>query len=296
MHRTREVKYRQETAEYVGSFQAMASPCEVLIQTTSQREAKEITNIVCDEAARIEQKYSRYCEDNIIHKIHQHNRVEVDQETARLLDFAKTAHQLSEGRFDISSGVLRKLWDFSKEDAKVPSRVEVKALLSHVGWGKINWDGSIIQVPEGMEIDFGGFGKEYAVDKALACVTEKFGCPVLVNFGGDLAANKAPTTREHWSVGVRCVANSHQLAKFKFKSGAIATSGNQYRFINHKGKKLTHILNAQTGWPVSNPPISISVAMGSCLQAGFLSTLASLMGKKAELFLQEQQVKHWIQR
>lgn len=273
----------------------MASPCEVLIQSSSESDARKITDLVCGEAARIEMKYSRYRDDNLVSKIHQHQPVRVDTETARLLDFADTAYSLSDKRFDISSGILRKLWSFT-ESAKVPSRAQLKLLLPYIGWDKISWDGAIISVPEGMEIDFGGFAKEYAVDSALNLVGSSFEHPVLVNFGGDLAANKPPISRDTWSVGVRKVSNSSKTASFKFKSGAIATSGNRYRYIYHKGKKLSHILNPQTGWPVSNAPVSVSVAMNNCLQAGLFSTLASLLGKDAEQFLTDQEVEHWVQR
>jgi len=283
--------YRRETAEYVVSFRAMAGPCEVLIQSEREPEARAIGEIVFQEAKRIEIKYSRYRDDNIIHQIHQHGPVEVDEETARLLDFANTAYQLSDGDFDITSGVLRTLWDFTGKGTP-PSRNAVKALLPSIGWEKVSWDGKILQVPDGMQVDFGGFGKEYAVDTALQLVAKSFSCPVLVNFGGDLAATCKPLSRESWAVGIKQATATNTRASFRFEKGAIATSGNANRYIMHKGKKISHILNPRTGWPVNRTPLSSSVGMPQCLQAVLLSTLATLKGKNAETFLEAQGITY----
>ena len=251
----------------------MASLCEVLIQSGREPEARAIGEIVYQEAKRIERKFSRYRDDNLIHQIHQYGPVEVDEETARLLDFASTAYELSGGDFDITSGVLRKLWNFSGKGTS-PSRNAVKELLPYIGWEKVSWDGKTLQIPKGMQIDFGGFGKEYSVDTALQLIKKSFKCPVLINFGGDLAANCKPISRESWAVGIKQATSTNTRASFRFESGAIATSGNANRYIMHKGKKLSHILNPRSGWPVSHAPLSVSVGMPQCLQAGLLSTLA----------------------
>ena len=290
-----EVTFREDTSEFAVAFQAMAGPCEALVQSPREKEAREIGRVVYDEAKRMEKKYSRYRDDNLIHEIHQHGPVQVDEETARLLDFANTAYELSEGDFDITSGVWRRIWDFTG-DGKAPGRKAVKELLPKIGREKAGWVGKTLQVPEGMQIDFGGFGKEYAVDQALALVSASFDCPVLVNFGGDLVANRKPLSRDRWSVGIQRATATSADAAFKFESGAIATSGDANRFVMHKGKKLSHILNPRTGWPVSQAPVSVSVGMPSCLQAGLLSTMATLRGKNAERFLEAQEVLYWVQR
>lgn len=282
--------YRQESGEFAASFQAMAGPCEILIQCDRKEEASRVAKVAADEAWRLEIKYSRYRDDNLIHQFHQNGPVRVDEETARLLNFADAAYQLSDGDFDITSGILRKLWNFSG-DGEAPSRAAIKKLLPLIDWKKISWDGETIQVPAGMQVDFGGFGKEYAVDQALALCCEVSDAPILVNFGGDLAANRKPRSRPQWQIGIQGAP-----ANFVLEEGAIATSGDANRFIMHRGKKLSHILNPRTGWPVSQAPSSVSVGMPTCLQAGLISTLAILQGKNAENFLKTQEVTHWVQR
>ena len=88
----------------------MASPCEVLVESEFETQAHELCTLAQQEAMRIEQKFSRYRDDNIVHRINNGRGVtlQVDAETARLLDFAQHCYSLSDGYFDITSGILRR--------------------------------------------------------------------------------------------------------------------------------------------------------------------------------------------
>src|SRR4030065_120688 len=101
-----------------GEFVAMASPCVVLAEVDTAAEARRLLDIARAEAQRIEARFSRYRQDNIVHCINTSagQPVEVDDETALLLDYAARCHGISEGRFDITSGVLRRAWRFDRSD------------------------------------------------------------------------------------------------------------------------------------------------------------------------------------
>ena len=150
-------------------FAAMASPCEVLLEASDHRRASELGRIAAEEAWRIESKFSRYRAESIVSAINRSggHTLTVDEETAALIDYAAQCHALSGGRFDITSGVLRRCWTFDGSD-RVPDPAAVAQLLPLIGFDKIQWESPRITVPAGMEIDFGGFGKEYAVDRVLA--------------------------------------------------------------------------------------------------------------------------------
>ena len=281
---------------WLGRFSCMASPCEVLIETDDAQLASKITEIAASEAWRIEQKFSRYRDDNILYQIHhaEGKQVEVDEELSLLLDFAQQCYQLSDGLFDISSGVLRRIWTFDCSD-NIPTHKQSKTLLQSIGWHKITWQPPFITVPKGMEIDLGGLGKEYAVDKAGKLAAEATAQPVLINFGGDLLATKTPLSRDAWHVGVEAIGGSDKTGLIKIKAGGIATSGDENRYLERDGKRYSHVLNPKTGRSVTDAPKSITVAAPSCIEAGFLSTLAMLHGKEAKSFLQAQGVLFWIQ-
>lgn len=283
----------------------MASRCEVLIDTHSESLAQNITRIVETEVKRIEKKYSRYRSDSILHRINNGAAVEVDEETARLLDYAQQLYQLSEGLFDITSGVLRGAWTFDGSD-NVPSSAEIDVLLPLIGWNKVKWDAPLIQLPDSMEIDLGGIGKEYAADRAAQCVsafiTEQtaegnHNTSVLINLGGDLAVTGPRTNGEGWRVGVEPGSQPSQkkAADFVLKQGGVATSGDANRYLEKDGIRYSHVMNPRTGWPVVGAPRAITVAAATCTDAGMLSTLALLQGAGAEEFLREQDAPYWCQ-
>lgn len=283
---------------FLGQFRAMASICEILLDTSDETLALTLTQIAQTETKRIEQKFSRYSADNIIHTINnsQGNAIQLDDETSALIDYALLCYQLSDGLFDITSGVLRRAWIFDGSD-KIPDQYSINAILPLVGWHKVMWKKPWLTLPAGMEIDLGGIGKEYAVDKVLRLLMDQTDTPLLINFGGDLAVSGAQKNQQPWQVGIETPdKNGESRNILEIAAGALATSGDSKRFLLHKGKRYGHILNPKTGYPIENAPRSITVAGSSCLQAGTLSTLALLQSENAENFLQEQQALFWCLR
>lgn len=289
------VQVQRRPDGWLAAFTAMASPCEVLLDVDDRDEATSLGELAAAEAARIERHLSRYRDDNIIHAInHAAGRpVLVDDETAGLLDFADQCWRLSEGRFDVTSGVLRRVWRFDGSD-RVPSRAAVKELLPLVGWDKVTWARPSLTLPAGMEIDLGGLGKEYAVDRAAQLVSMRTRAAVLVNFGGDLRALGSRRDGRPWRVGVESPDAAVAALDLELAQGALATSGDARRFLLKDGVRYPHILNPRTGWPVLDAPRSVTVLADACTEAGLLATLAMLQGRMARGFLAEQGVKNWV--
>jgi thiamine biosynthesis lipoprotein len=285
---------RREPTYWVVSFQAMACPCEVLIRTEDASAVKELAALAVTETRRIEQKFSRYRDDNIVYAINnsEGTPVTLDAETCELLAYAGHCYELSNGLFDITSGILRKVWSFKGEDI-IPDEESINQLLNFVGWDKVRLTDDKIRLAPGMEIDFGGIGKEYAVDRVARILIESSGLSVMVNFGGDIRIPKAQTDREPWSVGIADPESPDQpIGQIEIHDGAVTTSGVSYRHCFIRGKRYSHILNPRTGWPVEDPPRSVTVIGNFCLEAGILSTLAMLQGKSAEKFLRAQKIKY----
>ena len=282
---------------FVGTFMAMASPCELLLDTDDWDDARAALERVHGEAARIEATFSRYLDGNVVHRInHSAGRpVEVDAETASLIDYAATCWEASGGLFDITSGALRRVWKFDGGD-RVPSHEALAATLRNVGWHRVTWHSPVLTLPAGMEIDLGGIGKEYAVDRAASLVAAGTRAPFLVNFGGDLFASGARRGGATWSVGIDDPEHTGAAALYRidFDRGGLATSGDARRYVMWQGRRLGHILDPRTGWPVSGAPRSITVLATTCVEAGTLSTLAYLQGAAARDFLDGQGVRFWI--
>jgi thiamine biosynthesis lipoprotein len=277
-------------------FSAMASPCEVLCETDDFGFARALAQFAAAEARRIDEKFSRYKAGSVVAAILESRgrSIMVDDETARLLDYGEMLWRVSEGRFDLTSGILRHAWQF-EEATHVPEPTRIPELMRYVGWQRLQWASPVLTLPAGMEIDFGGIGKEYAVDRVADFAARESAAPVLVNFGGDLRCTGAAPASGAWQVGIESLSKPGQPAKrIELTSGALATSGDARRAIVIDGQRYGHILNARTGWPAPGAPRSVTVAAPTCSQAGSYSTLAMLHGADAETFLCAEDLRYWV--
>ena len=284
------------------SFFSMASPCEVLFDSRDKELVEELACWLTQETWRIEDKFSRYQNNNMLYQINNSKgkTIAIDDETARLLAFSDACYQASEGMFDITSGVLRKVWKFDGSD-NVPNKDQVEALLPFVGWKKISYDQKYITLPlVGMELDFGGIGKEYAVDSVAQGLLQQlavknYSVPFLVNFGGDIFSSGPRLNGKPWIVAIDLKGLSNTEQKLlSIEKGGLATSGDANRFLVKDGQRYTHILDPQTGWPIVEAPRSITVAAPTCIQAGMMCTIAMTKAKQASAFLKNNRLTYWI--
>ena len=278
-------------------FTAMASPCVVLVDTDHEVLAAEVGEIAKSEALRIEEKFSRYRPSVVTHiNDTAGTMVEVDEETADLLDYATQCHTLSGGLIDITSGALRRAWNFSGQGT-LPTQAQVQSVLEFVGWARIFWERPRLRLQPGMEIDLGGIGKEYAVDRAVDLAKAHSATPVLVNFGGDLRVSGPRQTGSPWWVAIEDVDRAGAAAGLlELSTGALATSGDTHRYVRDRNVRYGHVLNPNTGWPIAGAPRSVTVHAATCSEAGLLAKLALLRGSGAEAFLKSEQVRAWCVR
>jgi thiamine biosynthesis lipoprotein len=288
----------REGGTWRAAFESMGSPCELLIETPGEPLARRIAAHARDEAGRIDRKYSRYRPDSVVSMLNsaRGQRRRVDDETARLIEYGAALWRMSEGRFDLTSGVLRHAWNFDEGPVRAdPARIP--ELMKRVGWQRVTWESPDLTLPDGVEIDFGGIGKEYAVDRVAEFAAAETDAPILVNFGGDLRCSGAPPASGAWLVGIESLMRAGEaVRRIELKAGALATSGDAKRHVEIDGVRYGHIFDARTGWPAPGAPRSITVAADTCSQAGSYSTLAMLRGADAEAFLEAEGVRYWALR
>ena len=275
----------------------MAGEHEIQLAGADAGAARRAAEDAIADVMRIEAKYSRYRDDSVTSRINAAAgvaAVEVDEETHALLGYADQCHAQSDGLFDITSGVLRRAWNFRRDPPAVPSQAELAALLPLVAWHDVEWDERSVRLPRaGMEIDFGGIGKEYAADRAATILLDHGMRNGFVDLGGDIRAIGPQPDGTPWRAGVRHprVAGA-AIAAFDLSEGALATSGDYERYFYVDGKRYCHILDPRTGMPVTHWQ-SISVAAPLCVVAGSCATIAMLRGEGARPFLDAQGVA-WL--
>lgn len=278
-------------------FTAMASACEIRVAGMSRRKAQPLVQRAIDEVRRIEAKFSRYRASSVVSRLNARAgsgvALAVDAETCDLLDFADSLHAASDGLFDATSGILRRAWDFQAQCLPAPGQIE--ALLPRIGWQHVRRRGRAVELRlPGMELDFGGFGKEYAADRAATLLQGLGVRHGLVNLGGDIRAIGPRPDGSPWLLGI---AHPRQHGAVVGEvgvglggsAGALATSGDYERFMVIDGQRHCHILDPRTGWPVRHWQ-SVSVVAPVCLAAGALATVAMLKGAEALAWLDAQEV------
>ena len=269
-------------------FKAMGSACEVVLASHTQNEAESMAKLAIDEVLRIERKYSRYTTDSVIAKINQQagrGALQCDDETWALFQFATQLFDQSDGLFDITSGVLRQAWDFKKPE--VPTSQKLEVLLPLVGWQKVVLQDQSIALPlAGMEVDLGGFGKEYAADRAAQVLKEKGVTHGYVNLAGDMRFLGPKSTGEPWMIGIQDPrARDQVVATLPITQGGLATSGDYERYFELNGQRYCHVLNPKTGMPVSYWR-SVSVTSPATVVSGCTTTMAMLKEADGLAFLQ----------
>ncbi|MCB0331305.1 MAG: FAD:protein FMN transferase [Bdellovibrionales bacterium] len=285
----------QEKHLHEFSFSVFGGLSKIVLYHDHQLDAAEIEESLKDDILGFQAKYSRYDSNSVVSQINAssgNQSVKLDDEASSLLDYAFTAYQQSNGLFDVTSGVLRKVWDFSAD--RVPSSNELREILPLIGLSKVKWEKPIVQLPlAGMEIDFGGFGKEYAVDRAASFLLEKGITNGMLNFSGDIRVLGPKPDGTPWKIGVTHPRKEQDVVgHITVHQGAVATSGDYERYIEVEGKRYCHILNPKTGWPVSDLQ-SVTVVSQACLLAGTFSTIAMLYGeKKGKRLLADASLQH----
>jgi len=277
---------RSQAALHRHSFNALGGLNELQLWSGSEEQAEQHFSALVAEVRRIERLWSRYLGDSILSKINSSagsdRRIEVDSETAEIIDYGALLFRESAKRFDLTSGVLRRIWNFRTEQlpTQVPTSAQISETLSMIGWHRVEWQRPWIRLPiSGMELDLGGIGKEYAVDRCAGLALERGIIAGLINLGGDVRVFGQQPNGLPWQVGIVDPRDqSKVLATVLLKSGSLATSGDYQRFFIRDGVRYCHIMNAQTGRPVTGFQ-SVSVLSQSCLIAGSATSLAMLFGE-----------------
>ncbi len=279
------------------SFKAMACLNELSLYCNNKKTARKIADQAIAMVNTLERRYSRYLPDSILSKINAsagQPGISVDAETTALLDYAQACYQQSDGLFDVTSGVLRNVWDFKSDN--LPEQQDVEAVQKLIGWDRLNWTPPRITLPvSGMELDFGGIVKEYAAD-GCANLCRSLGIKSgMVNMGGDIHVIGPHPDGSPWIIGIQDPGDPDSvITSIELKQGGLASSGDYQRSMVIDDKRYSHILNPKTGWPVQGLR-AVSVIAPHCLIAGSTSTIAMLKGEEGKQWLDTTGLSYlWI--
>ena len=266
------------------TWTALGTRCSVQYSVTSAAQAQAFETAAVGWVAAFEAKYSRFRPDSLLSRINAAAGlapVAIDAEMEGLLALCDRLHFMTQGVLDPTALPLLRLWDYKAAHPRLPTEDELVAARRLVGWKKVQRTPGHVFLPErGMALDFGGFGKEWAVD-IVAQIARDHGLPAaLVDFGHDLRAFGVPPGRPAWHIGLEDPANPGATkGSLALTQGqGVASSGDYLRRVVIDGVRYGHIVDPRSGRPVANGCLQATVIAPTCLQAGVLATAAFVLG------------------
>jgi thiamine biosynthesis lipoprotein len=251
---------------------------------------------VRDELAAIDAACSRFRDDSELSRLNRAGgrAVRVSPVLLDAIDTALRAARLTDGRVDPTVGhtlcLLGYDRDFATLDLTGPP-VTVTAVAAP-GWRLVEVDRTApaVRIPAGVALDLGATAKALAADRAVARAGDAVGAGVLVSLGGDVATAGPPPVGG-WPIRV---TDDHAAPvdapgqTVRLRAGGLATSSITVRRWERGGEALHHLLDPDTGRPVSAVWRTVSVAAACCVDANIASTAAMILGASAPAWLAER--------
>ena len=205
----------------------------------------------------------------------------IHDSTAAVLRESLSVAAASQGALDVTISPLLAQWGFHSVRQEAPGPRQLEAALALVDYRHVHFDGAngtVRLARPGMQLDFGGIAKGYAVDQAVESLRH---CGVhqgMVNAGGDLRLLGHHPDGAPWVVGVQHpLVPARLLLALSLNGGAVATSGNYLRYRVYNGQRYGHLLHPQRGYP-ADTALSMTVIAPTAMRADALATAALVMG------------------
>ncbi len=284
--------YKSDEILFVRAFYIMGSEFQYKLFCKKKSTCEKAVSESQKKLNHIDYLFSNYRDDSVLYKVNSNAAkapVAIPQEFLQLTEKSIYYSEITMGSFDISVGKLFELWEKSSSLNKLPDKSQIDRALECTGYKKIIIDrgnNTVSFNSKCLELDFGGIGKGYAVDEVVKIIKKYDIKKGLINFGGNIYALDKPNEEKGWEVGINDPFNKSSVVDLIYINNlGVATSGDYEKFFVINGKRYSHIINPQSGFPVENLS-SVTVLADSATKADALSTAFSVMGKsKTEEFV-----------
>lgn len=277
-----------------GYREVMGTFARIVVVADNAQQARDCIEAGFEELKRIDALMSDYKADSELSKVNRQasrNPVKVSNELFGLLQKSVEFSRLSDGAFDITVGPLVDLWHKAGETNSMPDENAIAAAKAKVGYEKLILGANKQTVrfeTDGMRLDLGGIAKGYSVDKAVEIIKQKGATAGMVDSGGNIYCFDKPADKNVWMVGIQDprLENDEPLMILKLRDCAVATSGDYRRFENVEGKKISHIIDANTATGAGKLSSDTIIAK-TALEADAVSTIVNVLGPEKGLALIE---------
>ncbi|GAB4239126.1 MAG: FAD:protein FMN transferase [Acidobacteriota bacterium] len=263
---------------------SMGSRLEVVIPARERGRVEEIQRIL-DEARRLESLLSYFDPYSTVSRLNREAAaapIPVEPEVWGLLVLAKRIWEETEGAFDPAAGTLWRCWGFHQKQGRVPEEGELRRALAASGLDAVELDPerrTVRFLRPGIELNFGAIGKGYVLDCLRTLLQNAGFSAFLVHAGYSsvLARGEPAAHTGGWTVGLRNPEEpNHDVGRLRLRDVAMATSGSGEQHFVAEGRRIGHVLDPRTGWPVERH-LAVTVLASGAAEADALSTAFFVM-------------------
>ncbi|MBU0580821.1 MAG: FAD:protein FMN transferase [Candidatus Margulisbacteria bacterium] len=257
---------------------------EILVLARSKQKADKAIKKAYERIEEIEKIVNFFDPQSELSKINEkaaYQEVQLSNEMYFLLKKAFWGSEITKGAFDITTTPLSQLYGFGSETKQIPSKKQVKAALSLVGYENIilNEKNKTIRLAKkGIKLDLGGMAKGYTIDEGIKVLKAEGIKSGFINAGGNIFALGRTKNFTPWKIGIRHPRQTNKvIGTIKLNNSAVATSGDYEQFFIQGHKRYHHIMNPRTGKSATGM-ISATIICPDALTSDILSTGIFVLG------------------
>ncbi len=225
---------------------------------------------------------SRTNENSEIYKLNTRQISEVSDETAELIERGLEYGAISGGKFDITVEPLSALWNFTSDTPSVPSEEEIIKAKAKLDYTAVSVSGNTVSFSSDYtRLDLGAIAKGYIADKLKELLVSRGVKRAIINLGGNVLCIGGKTDTEDFTIGIQYPFGEGSIASVNLRDLSVVTSGTYERYFKENGKLYHHILDPDTGYPVDNDLLSVTIIGANSCDCDALSTTCFVLGRQA---------------
>lgn len=259
---------------------------KIIVYSDNKEKAMESIEKAFNEIQRIDEKYNSKSEGSLIYNLNNSDNktVKLDEEGIKLFEGVNKAYELSGHKYDVTIAPLLELWGFTDEtielpDLKLPTKEEIEFTKTFVDYSKvkISDDGTLTMESPIKEIDTGSFLKGYAISKAREVLKDDGIKSAFITSISSIEVIGTKPENKPWKIGLQNPENpSDMIGIVPLTDRAMGVSGDYQTYVEIDGKMYHHILDKDTGYPVTDKKMVV-VLCDNAFDADLLSTTFFLM-------------------
>ncbi|AMP98412.1 Thiamine biosynthesis lipoprotein ApbE [Pedobacter cryoconitis] len=243
---------------------------------------------------KIDSSMSLYKSYSLISKFNSATKaLSIDSHFMQVINKSFEIYEATQGKFDITVAPLVQAWGFGpKPIAVFPDSARIKELLKNVGMNLLGVQGNeLFKKQPGVQIDLNGIAQGYSVDVVADYLLQKGIHCFVVEIGGEIRMKGPKPDGTALRVGIEGPALNEQSEPqlrhvISFNEGAVTTSGNYRKYLQAGGKKISHLINPKTGYPLDNQLISVTLYAKDALTAdGYDNAVMAMSVEQALAFV-----------